>query len=232
MKIGFLVLLLFIFTSCHNGNTNVSTGNNTIIYDFPVTQIAESEKIDLEIIGINDLMVIDTLLFAFKASGYNDFFEMYSTDNWQYLGKFLSQGRGPDEFLSVQFSQDYFFKDDNLVLWISDGALQKRALLNITQSLRIGRTVCDTIFRITSDCSYFQVNDSMVLLQKYVPGNICLSVQNQHTGQTIQEYEFLKSYIPKSIPVPLLSMGITRHPEKDLFAGNMLFFQSNKCIFQ
>ena len=64
----------------------------------------------------------------------------------------------------------------------------------------------------------------MVLLQKYVPGNICLSVQNQHTGQTIQEYEFLKSYIPKSIPVPLLSMGITRHPEKDLFAGNMLFF--------
>ena len=40
--------------------------------------------------------------------------EIYSTDNWQYLGKFLSQGRGPDEFLSVQFSQDYFFKDDNL----------------------------------------------------------------------------------------------------------------------
>ena len=75
MKIGFLVLLLFIFTSCHNGNTNVSTGNNTIIYDFPVTQIAESEQIDLEIIGINDLMVIDTLLFAFKASGYNDFFD-------------------------------------------------------------------------------------------------------------------------------------------------------------
>ena len=224
MKTFFLFVAFLIFTSCHNGNTNVSTGNNTIIYDFPVTQIAESEKIDLEIIGINDLMVIDTLLFAFKASGYNDFFEMYSTDNWQYLGKFLSQGRGPDEFLSVQFSQDYFFKDDNLDLWISDGALQKRALLNITQSLRIGRTVCDTIFRITSDCSYFQVNDSMVLLQKYVPGNICLSVQNQHTGQTIQEYEFLKSYIPKSIPVPLLSMGITRHPEKDLFAGNMLFF--------
>lgn len=105
---------------------------------FQVTQIAESEKIDLEIIGINDLMVIDTLLFAFKASGYNDFFEIYSTNNWQYLGKFLSQGRCPDEFLSVQFSQDYFFKDDNLVLWISDGALQKRALLNITQSLRIG----------------------------------------------------------------------------------------------
>ena len=180
MKTFFLFVAFLIFTSCHNGNTNVSTGNNTIIYDFPVTQIAESEKIDLEIIGINDLMVIDTLLFAFKASGYNDFFEMYSTDNWQYLGKFLSQGRGPDEFLSVQFSQDYFFKDDNLVLWISDGALQKRALLNITQSLRIGRTVCDTIFRITSDCSYFQVNDSMVLLQKYVPGNICLSVQNQH----------------------------------------------------
>ena len=92
MKTFFLFVAFLIFTSCHNGNTNVSTGNNTIIYDFPVTQIAESEKIDLEIIGINDLMVIDTLLFAFKASGYNDFFEIYSTNNWQYLGKFLSQG--------------------------------------------------------------------------------------------------------------------------------------------
>ncbi len=69
MKTFFLFVAFLIFTSCHNGNTNVSTGNNTIIYDFPVTQIAESEKIDLEIIGINDLMVIDTLLFAFKASG-------------------------------------------------------------------------------------------------------------------------------------------------------------------
>ena len=77
MKTFFLFVAFLIFTSCHNGNTNVSTGNNTIIYDFPVTQIAESEKIDLEIIGINDLMVIDTLLFAFKASGYNDFFEIY-----------------------------------------------------------------------------------------------------------------------------------------------------------
>ena len=84
MKTFFLFVAFLIFTSCHNGNTNVSTGNNTIIYDFPVTQIAESEKIDLEIIGINDLMVIDTLLFAFKASGYNDFFEMYSTGNtWE-----------------------------------------------------------------------------------------------------------------------------------------------------
>ena len=61
MKTFFLFVAFLIFTSCHNGNTNVSTGNNTIIYDFPVTQIAESEKIDLEIIGINDLMVIDTL---------------------------------------------------------------------------------------------------------------------------------------------------------------------------
>ena len=95
MKTFFLFVAFLIFTSCHNGNTNVSTGNNTIIYDFPVTQIAESEKIDLEIIGINDLMVIDTLLFAFKASGYNDFFEIYSTNNWQYLGKFLSQGNFP-----------------------------------------------------------------------------------------------------------------------------------------
>ena len=114
MKTFFLFVAFLIFTSCHNGNTNVSTGNNTIIYDFPVTQIAESEKIDLEIIGINDLMVIDTLLFAFKASGYNDFFEMYSTDNWQYLGKFLSQGRGPMSFYLCNFPRIIFLK---MTIW-------------------------------------------------------------------------------------------------------------------
>lgn len=41
---------------------------------------------------------------------------------------------------------------------------------------------------------------------------------------SIQEYEFYKSYIPKSIPISLLGMGITKHPEKDLFVGNMLYF--------
>ncbi len=110
------------------------------------------------------------------------------------------------------------------MLWVSDGTLQKRALLNITQSLQTSQTICDTIFRIVSDYFYTQVNNSIVLLQKYVPGNICFSVQNQHTGQTLREYNFFKSYIPKSIPNPLLSMGISKHPEKDLFACNMLFF--------
>ena len=178
----------------------------------------------MEIMGINDFMIIDTFLFAYKGSGHNDFFEIYSTNNLQYLGKFLSQGRGPGEFLSIQFTQNYFLKNGDLVLWVSDGALQKRALLNITQSLQAGRTICDTIYRINPDYDYFQVNDSMVLLRKYIPGNISLSVQNQHTGETTSEYNFFKSYIPKSIPIPLLSMGIAKHPEKDLFASNMLFF--------
>ena len=114
MKTFFLFVAFLIFTSCHNGNTNVSTGNNTIIYDFPVTQIAESEKIDLEIIGINDLMVIDTLLFAFKASGYNDFFEIYSTNNWQYLGKFLSQAEALMSFYLCNFPRIIFLK---MTIW-------------------------------------------------------------------------------------------------------------------
>lgn len=154
-----------------------------VIYDFPITQTAKSEKIDMEIMGINDLMIIDTSLFAYKGSGHNDFFEIYSTNNLQYLEKFLSQGRGPGEFLSIQFTQNYFLKNGDLVLWVSDGALQK-----------------------------------------YIPGNISLSVQNQHTGETTSERNFFKSYIPESIPIPLLSMGIAKHPEKDLFAGNILFF--------
>ena len=224
MRTFFLFVAFLIFTSCHNGKTNVSTGNNTIINDFPVTQTVESEKIDLEILGVNTLLICDTFLIGYKASGYNDFFEIYSIGNLQYLGKCLSRGKGPNEFLSIDYDQNFLLENGNIVLWVSDPVLQKRALLNITQSLRTGRTICDTIFRVASDCSYFQVNDSMVLLQKYVPGNICLSVQNQYTGQAIQEYEFLKSYIPKSIPLPLLSMGITKHPAKDLFVGNMLFF--------
>ncbi len=224
MKTFFLFVAFLIFTSCHNGNTNVSTGNNTIIYDFPVTQTVESEKIDLEILGVNTLLICDTFLIGYKASGYNDFFEIYSIGNLQYLGKCLSRGKGPNEFLSIDYDQNFLLENGNIVLWVSDPVLQKWALLNITQSLRTGRTICDTIFRIASDYKYFQMNDSMVLLQKYVPGNICLSVQNQHTGQTIQEYEFYKSYIPKSIPISLLGMGITKHPEKDLFVGNMLYF--------
>ena len=150
MKTYFIIILFLLLCSCHNGNTNVSTGNNTIINDFPVTQTVESEKIDLEILGVNTLLICDTFLIGYKASGYNDFFEIYSIGNLQYLGKCLSRGKGPNEFLSIDYDQNFLLENGNIVLWVSDPVLQKRALLNITQSLRTGRTICETIFRVAS----------------------------------------------------------------------------------
>ena len=80
MKYVFLIFLfVLIFQACRDGQTSVFCGEYVIVNDFPIIQTPQSEKLDIEIMGLNQLYVVDTFLIAFKASGHNDFFEIYST---------------------------------------------------------------------------------------------------------------------------------------------------------
>lgn len=224
MKLYLYILLLLILYACHDGNTNVfNNNNNTIINQFPNTQAPLGEKIDLEIIGVNDLFVIDTFLITFKPSGYNNFFEIYSTTDYKYLGKCLSKGRGPNEFLSIQYLGEYSISNNDILLLISDGILQKGARLNLSQSLKQDTTICDTIFRTYNSDRSFSLNDSSYALFNPIPGNFNFTIQSNNK-QIISETKLLRSFISKSTPNFLLSMGIIKHPTKNIFASNMLFF--------
>lgn len=223
MKVVFLIFLfVLIFQACRDGQTSVFCGEYVIVNDFPIIQTPQSEKLDIEIMGLNQLYVVDTFLIAFKASGHNDFFEIYSTNDFRYLGHYLSKGRGPNEFLSVQYYDNYYQKNDDIILWISDHALQKKAQFNLTQSVKQQKTVCDTIFRfscsLSSSYQNINMNDSIVVITYHVPGNIKYLVENSRTHQVISEGEFLKSNLPQRVDDCILNMLMVKHPERELIA--------------
>ncbi len=224
MKLYIIISILALIFACHDGNTNVFCGENTIITDFPTIQTPKSERINIEIMGLNNLYVVDTFLIAFKASGYNDFFEIYSTNDFRYLGNFLSKGRGPNEFLSIQYYDNYSKKNKDFILWISDNALQKRAQFNLTQSIKKQQVVCDTIFRNKFSFLCVNINDSIIMTANPIPGNIEYQMENTNTKETISGGKFFKSFLPKTTNNNTLSMGIVKHPTNDIFACIPNFF--------
>ena len=76
-------------------------GRNILIKEFPQEINLSGEKLDITSIGVNNIFVVDTFLICYKAMGLDEFFDIYSTNTYQSLGKFLSPGRGPNEFLNA-----------------------------------------------------------------------------------------------------------------------------------
>lgn len=224
MKSNFLLFLMLLFFACHDGNTSIFDAQNVVVPNFPEVQNLQGEKMDLEILGVNDIYVVDTFLIAFKATGYNNFFEVYSTISHQYLGKFLEQGRGPNEFLSVQYNYEFYRKNDNIILFVLDGAQQKRACFNLTQSLKRNQAICDTIYRIRTSYNYFNLNDSLHAQLRPVLSNWIWEIQRNDGNQILAEYKILKSYVPKSISVNALAAGAIKHPFRNDFVCNLLHF--------
>lgn len=225
MKIyNFVFLLCILLNSCHDGFDNVLNGPNRIITQFPIEETIKGKKMEHEIIGINDIFIVDTLFIAFKASGYNNFFEIYSTNNFKFLGSFLPKGRGPNEFLSVNYNNEYLKTEKGLIFWISDYTLNKRCCFNLSKSIMSQKTIIDTIFTLPDEGVYINLNDTVRLIKTSVPGNIHFKLQDIKTQKDLTKYEILKSYIPNYTPDASLSMGLTKHPHRSLVIGNMLFF--------
>ena len=143
MKNLFLFLLICTITSC--SNHDLIKGHHLVVENFPEKIQLIGNKVEtINSIGINKLYVIDTFLLCFKASGLEEFFDVYSTQSMEYLGKCVSPGRGPNEFLSIQYNNQYIQDSTKIQMWIKDDATLKLALLNLTKSLKTQKTIIDS----------------------------------------------------------------------------------------
>lgn len=72
-------------------STGYDDRGNILIKEFPQEINLSGEKLDITSIGVNDIFVVDTFLICYKAMGLDEFFDIYSTNTYQPLGKFLSR---------------------------------------------------------------------------------------------------------------------------------------------
>lgn len=223
-QIYIYIICLLLASACKDYRTSIFEGETIIITQFPENDTLKGEKLNLEILGVNDLYVLDTFLIGFKGTGVDCFFEIYTLPGLQCKGKYIEAGRGNNELLTLQYDGQFQIKDNRVTMWLSDGAVDKRVLFNLTESLEKKQAVFDTIIHTPHYERCFHLNDSTIDIIQHIPANICLKRYDLKYHQNRFETNILKKIIPKEIPPFLLGIGFSMHPKKNKYVAHALYF--------
>lgn len=133
------------------------------ISHFPKTITLSTEKVNIEIIGVNNLYIIDSVLLGFKAKGNDGFFTCYSLPNFKFLGNYISAGRGADEFLTLTYNKQFAVDSSNMKIWISSHLSREVSEINLTSSIKEQKVIFEKRFFLDSitDSYWFNINDTL-----------------------------------------------------------------------
>lgn len=221
MKALVYAIIILITLSCTSHD--IMIGKNILIKEFPQEVKLTGERVDITSIGVNDIFVVDTFLICFKAYGLDDFFDIYSTNTYQSLGKYLSPGRGPNEYLNATFDGQFFQDSSNTYMWINDCALMKLTLFNLTESVKQHKTIIDSCIHLSSHC----------IGCNYIIEDTLISIVNSSSDQILSSYNLQKDTLLEQPiimfhnPFPkeyIFGMDIKPHPDYQKFVSNMAYF--------
>lgn len=143
------------------------------VKEFPyVAELTESEVPDIDIIGINNFCIVDSMMF-FSQRGSDSLWSVYSLPDYRLLGKCFSQGNGPGEFAgapNVSYNTDFFYKDGRLFADIYEYQTGKAVRSDITAALERHETVmtllCDSLPNLFN---FIPVTDSTFYCKGFSP---------------------------------------------------------------
>ena len=220
------ILLFFTlsFTCCTT--SNFFNSKNIIIDKFPKDTTLFGEKINIESIGTNYLIIIDTLLICFKAQGVDNYFDIYSTNTLNKLGACLTTGRGPNEFLSIQYNGQYFNDSLGIRMWLKDDANLRISLFNLTESIKQEKTIIDSCIYLdrVQEGYGFLINDTLINIDPY-PENVFFKTYELSTDKLLEPIKMFKNPYPNhSYQDQIFAMTTTLRHNNKRFASSMIFF--------
>lgn len=183
-------------------------------------------KINIESIGTNYLIIIDTLLICFKAQGVDNYFDIYSTNTLNKLGACLTTGRGPNEFLSIQYNGQYFNDSLGIRMWLKDDANLRISLFNLTESIKQEKTIIDSCIYLdrVQEGYGFLINDTLINIDPY-PENVFFKTYELSTDKLLEPIKMFKNPYPNhSYQDQIFAMTTTLRPNNKRFASSMIFF--------
>jgi hypothetical protein len=198
------VLILSICISCNKKNDNMYF--NGEIRNFEV--LGSTKKVTLETISLDGanfgwLAVFDSLMIFRNPKLVNRFFSIFNVDNGEELGTFCNKGGGPDELSDCHKIFNFFKEGDDLKTLLLENYEEKMFIWNITQSVKQGTTVIDTIISYASEKDnksapygsfFFQKDNTLLAKVQSVPlgnGDATLPFYQQ---RTIDTNKLLKNY--------------------------------------
>lgn len=143
------IIIIILTCGCQNQKWNYTyptassdymvLNDTKYIKEFPHSYILQqgNEVEDFDIIGIRDFLICDSLLI-FSTVDKEGLWSCYSLHNHKFLGKFLKQGNGPNEFFMtpwVSQASMIYDKNNDLNAIIYESMQQKVLKINITRTL-------------------------------------------------------------------------------------------------
>lgn len=166
-----LALFLPLFWSCNDSllpDKSMAFKNVEYIEAFPhVYHLSGDTVPDIDIIGINDFCVVDSMM-VFSLRGSDSLWAFYSLPEYRLLGRCLTRGDGPNEFVQipgVSFKTDFFRNEGELSAVIYDSQKGRALKLDVNAVLKSFdhpvSVLCDNLppflfnFIAQSDTSFF-----------------------------------------------------------------------------
>lgn len=224
----FFISLFFIslLTGCHFSNSDTSGCQrlNEVRYikEFPQSfSLTNDEPAGLEVIGMKDLCIYDSLLII-TTGDKKGMWSFFSLDNYAPLGKFLSKGQGPSEFIQSPYaSHQFLFKEKGrLYAVIHDFQLGKIYKMNIDESLKTQSLQMSLMNEsLPSYLFNFVYIDSITYFCVEIADKQCSQIRYMlHDGQKIipETFEKLNSIkLERGENMNILSTSTKRNPSGD-----------------
>jgi hypothetical protein len=182
MKRNTVFTVLFLYTTlliAGCGEQETSSSDYMILDDvryvnrFPQTfSLDNAIEVDADIIGMQSFHIIDSLLI-FSTTDKDGLWSFVSLPDYRFMGKFITKGNGPYEFIFSPFAgQQYFFREEGkLFCDIYDSQKGKLYRMNMDESIRNGRLAIRTLNDSLPPFMFgFAVIDSATFLCREING--------------------------------------------------------------
>ena len=172
MRINTILMFLpFVLFTCCNKEKDDCYFNGEIYYidgSLAVEKKVTSESISLEGLHSGMIAVQDSLLICWNPDYPEHFFEVFNVDTGNDHGFFCRKGQGKDESISVNCVFQFFERKGDLMTILRASNEEKLFLWNISQSIKRGMTVYDTIISYENGRVFFQFyqNDDNLFIYK------------------------------------------------------------------
>lgn len=204
MKIRNIILLIIIllgFVHCNDDESKDSYYFDGDIQYFDDNSVAvkdiNSELVEPGGAFSGMIAAYDSLLICWNYMFPDHFFTVFNVDTGEELGSFCKKGQGPDEVVSVNAIFQLFKKGNDIITVLYATNEGKLFFWNISQSVRKGETVYDTIASYNNDRILFPFYHSEDVLLAYKPSdklNKEEATTPYYEKRTIYSNELLQNY--------------------------------------
>lgn len=153
--ITILIVVVALITSCSRNDSSLFLNKTAAITTFTNKVTIPGKRIDLDVLGATDLYIIDTF-FVFKTPKMEQFYSVYTINNYIECGCFVSKGQGPDEFPAC-FTPICKKEKEDLFLSFYNYMTSEVVELNLLESIKRQRTILSKPWKIENINSIYKI---------------------------------------------------------------------------